>query len=624
MTELHRLPHHDGSPDYATRHDDGTGWRYDVRVRVPAEHDEVASMHVRYLVDGEPRYAPMTRTDDPSVDATWWSGAFALENDVVRYRFLLNYADGRSSWLCGDGVDTVEPRDARDFQVTIHPDAPEWLASQVMYQVFPDRFARSPHATARETPDWAWPVGWHDEVAATGPGTSAQLFGGDLDGIAERLDHLERLGVTLIYLTPFFPARSNHRYDASTFDRVDPLLGGDDALIRLVEAAHARGIRVIGDLTTNHTGAAHEWFTAALGDPRADEASFYYWIDDAHTDYVAWYGIRSLPKLNWNSGELRRRFIDGDDSVVAKWLKPPYNLDGWRIDVANMTGRLGSDDLNREVQRTVRRTVDEVGPDRVLFAESTNDVTADFDGGGWHAPMSYSAFTRPLWQWLRRQEADPRHHFGIPYGIEPRYTAADVVASHRRFAGSLPWSVQQSAMNAIDTHDTPRFAEGAGDAEQLVAFGLSITLPGTPVVFAGDEFGLRGVNGEHARTPLPWGEEPRLADGYAALTRMRASSEPLQRGGLRWLFAGADALVFVRELDGRSAVVFASRAATTVRIPGTALGGLGAASTTAGVDCRSEGDAVVFAADGPAFGVWAADANVDARTSLDSLVTADA
>ncbi len=103
--------------------------------------------------------------------------------------------------------------------------------------------------------------------------TAVQFYGGDLDGIRERLNHLAAVGATLLYLTPIFPARSNHRYDALSFDQVDPLLGGDEALIRLVEAAHARGIRVIGDLTTNHCGDAHEWFRAAYGIPERPRAS---------------------------------------------------------------------------------------------------------------------------------------------------------------------------------------------------------------------------------------------------------------------------------------------------------------------------------------------------------------
>ena len=119
-------------------------------------------------------------------------------------------------------------------------------------------------------PDWAVPARWTEPVyRVRGQDQGKQLYGGDLDGITDHLDHLERLGADVLYLTPFFPARSNHRYDASTFDRVDPVLGGDDALGRLTAEAHRRGMRVIGDITTNHTGDSHEWFVEARARDRS-------------------------------------------------------------------------------------------------------------------------------------------------------------------------------------------------------------------------------------------------------------------------------------------------------------------------------------------------------------------
>ncbi|WP_229384710.1 glycoside hydrolase family 13 protein [Microbacterium allomyrinae] len=606
MHELHTQPHHDGSARYAPVRPTRIGDRYAVRVRVPAAFGDVASMSVRVVSDGEPCFHAMaTSAAQPDGGVEWWEGAFAVPNPISKYRFLLNMADGSARWLSADGVDRLEPLDAHDFRVTIHPSPPEWASAQVMYQIFPDRFARSEAAARRTRPAWSRAAEWSEQVISKGPDTQRQVFGGDLDGIVDRLDHLERIGATLIYLTPFFPAESNHRYDASSFDRVDPLLGGDDALIRLVEAAHARGIRVIGDLTTNHTGAAHEWFAAAYGDPEAAEADFYYWENDEQTEYVAWYGVPSLPKLNWNSEALRRRFIDGDESVVAKWLRPPFNLDGWRVDVANMTGRLGADDLNREVQTAVRRTLEQASSGGVLYAESTNDAAADFDGEGWQAPMSYSAFTRPLWHWLRSPRERPLHHFGIPFATEPRYSAADVVASYRRFTAPYPWAVRELAMNAIDTHDTPRFAHQADDHAQIVAAGLSMTLPGTPVVFAGDEFGLRGENGEDSRTPLPWGEEPRLADAYGRLSRLRRESRALQRGGLRWLYADDECLVFVRELEDEACLVFASRAAAVARVPLTAVGAVASQEVDFGmVGVESDEDGIRLTSSGPSLSVW--------------------
>lgn len=608
MRPLHAFPHHDGSELYSPNRAPALGGPYPVRLRVPAQFGPIASASVRVVSDGEPCFHSMAIAESPTKigdGGQWWTGVFEVPNPVTRYRFLLNTVDGDAWWLSADGVDRVEPTDSRDFRVTTFAHAPDWAASQVMYQVFPDRFARSADADGRTLPDWARGADWTAEVISTGPDTSRQLFGGDLDGVAAHLEHLERLGVNLIYLTPFFPARSNHRYDASTFDSVDPLLGGDQALIRLVEAAHARGIRVIGDLTTNHTGAAHEWFTAAWGNPSAEESDFYYWTNPQHTDYVAWYGVPSLPKLDWGSDTLRRRFIEGPESVLAKWLLPPFNLDGWRIDVANMTGRLGNIDLNREVQRTVRQTMDAVAPGRVLYAESTNDAAGDFDGEGWQAPMSYSAFTRPVWHWLRRPSGDPVHHFGIPFRMEPRYSAADVVKSYRAFTAPYPWAVRQLAMNAIDTHDTPRFAQQADDATQLVAAGLSMTLPGTPVVFAGDEFGLRGTHGEDSRSPLPWGTPPRLADAYGILAQLRRTAGPLLRGGLRWLHADDESMIFIRETSDEALLVLASRGDTAAQLPHAVIGTLDGTAVAFGeAVAESLADDVCISSKGPTFAVW--------------------
>jgi alpha-glucosidase len=192
-------------------------------------------------------------------------------------------------------------------------------------------------------------------VGRVGHWRTHQYYGGDLDGIIAHLDHIASLGVGTIYLTPFFPADSNHRYDASSFSQVDPLLGGDEALARLAAAVHARGMRLMGDLTTNHCGSTHEWFRAAQADANSPEAGFFFFTEHPH-DYAAWWGMKDMPVFDHRSAELRRRLYDGPDSVVARWLGP-HALDAWRIDVANMTGIHGDIDLNHELATTIRRTM---------------------------------------------------------------------------------------------------------------------------------------------------------------------------------------------------------------------------------------------------------------------------
>jgi len=269
----------------------------------------------------------------------------------------------------------------------------EWAADAVVYQVFPDRFAKS---VERPTPSWATAADWDDPIDLSRGSGSRQLYGGDLDGVVEHLDHLRSLGVNVLYLTPFFPAGSTHRYDATTFAHVDPLLGGDVALQSLTAAVHARGMRIIGDITPNHTGDKHEWFQAALRGEQP-ERGFYYFDDSIPGGYESWLGHRSLPKLNWQSSELHGRFAD----VLQRYID--LGLDGWRVDVANMTGRYRDVDLNRDVSKWMRAQIG----DRLLVAEHGHDFRPDLAARGWHGVMNYSGFMRPVWTWLLRDDPHP-------------------------------------------------------------------------------------------------------------------------------------------------------------------------------------------------------------------------
>lgn len=620
MTAL--FPHHDGSPLHVSDDAPALGDVVRVRLRVPTAYGPLAAVRTRSNPDHEPEW-----TDAERIGAAdgwdWWEAPVTVRNPRHGYRFLLQHEDGRIEWLNQTGIHGLETLDAEDFALVAEPAPPAWLHESVMYQVFPDRFARSAQADEHPTPDWAIPADWDTPVDPVMPGRAHQFYGGDLPGIIEHLDHLVGLGVNLLYLTPVFPAASNHRYDASSFLRVDPLLGGDEAYARLIEEAHARGIRVIGDLTSNHSGDRHEWFRAAFGNPGAPEEAFYYFTDDDNTEYECWLGARSLPKFDWSSEELRERFITGEGSAVARWLKPPYGADGWRVDVANMTGRLGAIDLNADVRRLLRDTVRGINQDAILLGESTNDATSDLQGDGWDGAMTYPSFTRPVWAWLSEPNGEPyltaegeerteSWFFGMQTGGIPRYTARDVVDSMTRFTGGIPWRVRLGNMQPLDTHDTARFATNAAPGTVPVAVGLSMTLPGVPVVFAGDEFGLTGVDGEASRTPIPWGteEQPETAERialYRELVGVRRAHPALGTGGLRWLHVDDECLVFVRESDFESVLVLAARGDVDIELPPGALTGTGAAEALIGdaTFAVSEGGAVALAADGPVFAAWA-------------------
>lgn len=616
------LPHHDGSPLYVSNSAPELGDIVTVRLRVPAGYGPLKAVRTRSNPDHEPEWTDAQRIGE--LDGwEWWKAPITVRNRRHGYRFVLVHEDGSVEWLNQSGLHRGETLDAEDFALVAYPQPPTWLTDAVMYQVFPDRFARSTQADRHPTPDWAIPAQWDDPVDPVMPGRSQQFYGGDLQGIIERLDHLVQLGVNLLYLTPIFPAGSNHRYDAASFDVVDPLLGGDEAYARLIEAAHARGIRVIGDLTSNHSGDRHEWFQSALGNPGAETESFYYFTDDGNTAYVSWLGTPTLPKFDWSSPALRERFITADDSIVAKWLKPPYSADGWRIDVANMTGRLGDVDLNADVRQLLRETMLRINPDAVLLGESTNDAISDLQGDGWHGAMTYPSFTRPVWGWLRGDDFEPwvtgegdartePWFFGQPIGGIPKYTAADVAAAITRFTAGIPWRVRLGNMQPLDTHDTGRFATNAAPGTVPVAVGLAMTLPGVPVVFAGDEFGLTGADGEASRTPIPWGSEgdPAVAPVlalYRDLVRLRRQHLALGAGGLRWLHVDEETLVFVRESADECVLVLATRGGADAELPAGVLADAATAEALFGdatLATASDG-AVLLSADGPAFAAWA-------------------
>jgi alpha-glucosidase len=615
------MPHHDGSPLYVSDSSPDFGGVVQVRLRVPIDFGELEMVQVRSTADHEPFFVEAEQLG-VTTGWQWWEASLPVRNRRVGYRWMLCHADGRTEWLSQAGVSELETRDSEDFALVVGNPQPSWLPGAVMYQIFPDRFARSAAADDRPVPPWAVPAAWDDPVEPVSPARARQFYGGDLDGIREHLDHLVDLGVTLMYLTPVFPAASNHRYDATTFDEVDPVLGGNDAYARLIEAAHDRGIRVIGDLTSNHSGSEHDWFRAAFGHPGAPEEEFYYFTDDANTSYESWLGFESLPKLDWSSEALARRFVDGPESVVARWLEPPFSLDGWRIDVANMTGRSGAADHNAAVRQAIRRTMTAVDPDTYLVAESTADATGDLQGDAWQGAMTYVPFTRPLWNWLGDLSTAPYvdsegetvttpWYFGQPVRQMPRYTARQFVDSLDRFTSGIPWSVRLGMMNTLDSHDTARFATHARPEVIPVAVGLSMTLPGVPVVWAGDEFGEEGVDGEMSRTPMPWHgvDEPARADRlaiYRRLIALRHAHPVLSTGGLRWVHVDDETLLFVRESDQETLLVLAARGDLSVQLPAGRVVGADEAVAVHGdaeLSVQAAG-AVVIQATGPAFAVW--------------------
>jgi len=618
-------PHHDGSAMYVERTDWRVGGSARVRVRVPCA-SEIEAVAVRYTHDGEQACIPMEQEYVNELE-TWWGYDVPLTNPLVSYRFLLSRRGNPDTWLNGTGMHTHDTPDSDDFVLRADLSYPMWPVHSVVYQVFPDRFATSGLDVA--TPEWARRRSWNE--LPQGPDWSSELFGGDLYGAAEHLDHVARLGADVVYLTPIFTARSAHRYDASTFDEVDPLLGGNDALNMLSKQAHAWNMRVMGDLTLNHCGAEHPWYERANSDTLAREREYFYFEhgEDGVDRPATWLGVSSLIKLNFASDRLRDEMYRGESSIAKKWLRGENGMDGWRIDVANMAARRGEHDVSHEVSQEFVGACQEEKSDSYVVGEHFQDGRADLAAGGWHGVMAYSAFTRPVWAWLRADSLPvgfPDSFLGSTFGV-PKRDGISMVAAMRAFTAGVPFDAVLRSWLILDSHDTPRFHALAGNRDRTkVGVGLQMTMPGVPMVWMGDEIGIGGVTcGEDSRRPMPWENEASwdndLFEWYRQCIAIRRSSDALAVGSLRWLHVGADVVVYLRETPEDRLLCCASRAVhAAVQLPTEALL-CERIVTVLGDSVTLLEDRIVLPADGPSFHVWRLEGSTENSTATPGTTT---
>ncbi|MEI8066816.1 MAG: glycoside hydrolase family 13 protein [Actinomycetes bacterium] len=566
------LPHHDGSDLYVSNSAPKIGEKVEFKVRIPKAYP-ITGVMIRIYHDGEPRTFDL-KIKISTKHENWWSAKVVVMNPATSYRFLL-VGKNKYEWLNAGGIFSYEVSSASDFQIFAKPKYPQWINKSVFYQIFPDRFASS--GKKRDVPTKFVPRAWNDFPKGRDKTTGIEYFGGDLDGVSEHLDHITALGASGIYFTPFFPANSTHRYDASSFDHVDPLLGGNEALLALANKANKKGIRIMGDLTTNHCGAGHPWIKKALANPSSKEHSYFYWDKSIKHGYEGWWGLASLPKLNYASKALQNAMYEGEASIVRKWLRPPFAMAGWRIDVGNMTGRFRDQDLNQAVMRGIRKAMDEVNPDAWLVAENADHFPADLDGFGWHGTMNYNGFMRPLWGWLQENPEVEGGFFGLPTSL-PRFSGGEMVAAMKNFNAGIPWRALLASMLLLNSHDTARFRNvvGGNVDRHFAGMGLLLSYPGVPSIFAGDEIGLRGAWGEDARRTINWedrsGWDFEFLDRVKKLVAVRRSSDALAYGGLRWVEVNNDYVAFLRESKKETILVVVTRSPADIGIDLAPLG----------------------------------------------------
>ena len=487
------------------------------------------------------------------------------EPELVWYAFSLTRPDGQVLRL---------DKNSGRWQLTVYDGqsrTPGWFGQGVSYQIFPDRFCRSRmprpegmvgrrtvHENWADTPDYL--------PDAQGEIRNCDFFGGDLAGITAKLDYLQSLSVTTLYLNPIFEAASNHRYNTADYLAIDPMLGTEEDFRTLCREAHRRGMRVLLDGVFNHTGSVSRYFNAdgsypEVGAAQSRESPYYNWYHFTRwpEEYDAWWGIKTLPAVEENQDSYREFIIRGQDSVVRHWLR--CGADGWRLDVA--------DELPDDFITEIRRAMEEEKPGAVLIGEvwedGSNKIAYDrrrryLLGRETHGLMNYPFRTAAL-AWLLGGDAGAFRE------------SMEEIREH------YPSPAFYSAMNFLGTHDTPRILTLLGGepvperkearaearlspagyrlARQRLMLGalLLYVFPGSPTVYYGDEAGMQGYEDPLNRRTYPWGQEDEsLLAWYRRLGQLRRERLSLQVGKIRYLYAAGGGLVLERRAEAEVTV----------------------------------------------------------------------
>ena len=438
-----------------------------------------------------------------------------LDDELFHYYFAFFVGD-KSFYYSKKGVTRYTPNTDDRFSLVLDLDAPDWVASATCYQIFPDRFCNADPTLGAKNGEYEFDGGkvttpnWYDKPKPWEYSRCCDFYNGDLKGIESKAKYLKALGVSCVYLNPIFSSQSVHRYDTIDFFQVDEKLGGNIALAELTNTFHKEGIRVVLDISINHTGLEATWLKKALKDENSDEREFYYFNQDGSLG--CWQDVKTLPQLNYSSKKLRALMYKNKDSVMQKFLLPPYSIDGWRLDVAPEVGRRGNSQLCKDVWREVRESLKKTKKDLYLVGEDWDDSKEYISGDMWDATMNYYGSGRILRSWMGERDRFLEKAWGHNPEKEEPWDAEETVNALNEALFDLPGQVPFFSMNLFDSHDTPRLHNDKQVFDREIYKGVVLALyflPGMPNIYYGDEILLDGELGsnEGARYPMEWREE---------------------------------------------------------------------------------------------------------------------
>lgn len=563
-----------------------------ITIRFRAGRDNLDSV---YVIIGEKRLRMYLESRDDQFD--YYAAEYQLADEMIRYYFemhvgrIYGYYDARGL--------VKETMERMWFRVIPGFSTPDWAKGAVMYQIFVDRFCNGDRSNDVETNEYVYindytqrVEDWYKIPAQMGV---REFYGGDLQGVIDKMDYLQDLGVDAIYFNPLFVSPSNHKYDVQDYDYIDPHFGciveeqgevlsygekenrfatkyinrvtnkknleaSNQLFVRVIEEAHKRGIKVIMDGVFNHCGSFNKWldreriYEGAAG--YADGAyvseyspyrSFFKFNEQDrwpyNKSYEGWWGHDTLPKLNF---EESRQLEDYILYIAQKWLSPPYNIDGWRLDVAADLGHTA--EYNHEFWKKFRKKVKSINPDAILLAEHYGDNRTWLSGGEWDSVMNYDAFMEPVTWFLTGMQKHSDAFRGDLLGNADSFWYE--MANH---AMTTPSGFM--AMNELSNHDHSRFltrtnrrvgrintlgaeaaSEGIRKAVMREAVTIQMTWPGAPTLYYGDEAGLCGFTDPDNRRTYPWGREDQaLIEFHKKMIAIHKAHRELMTGSVKSL-----------------------------------------------------------------------------------------
>ena len=569
---------HDHTPAYTSSLTAAQGSTLTVRLKTLLEPKKVS---VSALEGGEIITRVAREMAALDGEGRWFEFDLKLTQRVNRYTWLIELEDDT---LIFSKAGLSHPRRPyRDwFSFVADYSAPQWTWECVFYQIFPDRFRHGSPETKVQAGEFHYPnfspelLEWMTpEGAARNPrleGKAVRVpewdaplelredmhtrYGGDLEGVRQSLPYLQNLGVNALWLNPIFDSGSSHRYDIRDYKVVDVHLGGQSAFDSLMVDLKAAQFRVILDGVFNHVSNEHALFIKALNNPSSLERQFFSFKNDAkrgQTPYHGFFDVATMPKIDYSSEMSYLEFIDGENSVVRHWLR--MGIDGWRLDVAQGMGGGGGDADNLEVHRRLKSAARQENPQAYIVGERFFDAEhALQDGQGEDGVMNYHGFSLPVMAWFSGMDLEER-----PISMDGEELLELLWDAYH----ALPAVVALNQFNLLESHDIARVLYRVGQDKRLYLSALTLLMafPGVPCLYYGGEIGLtqtEGKNMSSARATFPWDEakwDLDLLEEIRTLIKIRRSSTALQRGTLRLLGAGEDALGFLREYTDESGQV---------------------------------------------------------------------